>query len=41
MSGNQDITSARETYEGVIRAIKISTPFILLLTAFVIYLLTR
>lgn len=40
MPGSQDITAARETYSGLIRAIKISTPLLLLLTAFVVYLLT-
>lgn len=41
MTHAQDITAARETYEGFIRLIKISTPIIALLAAFVIYLISR
>jgi hypothetical protein len=39
--GNQDIAAARQTYESFISLVKISTPIILLLAAFVVFLLTR
>jgi len=39
--GGQDVTAAHQTYDGFIRLVKVSTPIILLLTAFVVFLLTR
>ena len=41
MASGNDIKDARATYEGFIQMIKVSTPVILLLTAFVVYLLAR
>jgi hypothetical protein len=38
MAQSQDITAAKQTYEGFIRLIKISTPIIAILAAFVVYL---
>jgi len=39
--GGQDVTAAHQTYDGFIRLVKVSTPIILLLAAFVVFLLTR
>jgi len=41
MAHTQDVTAARETYEGFIRLIKIASPIIALLAAFVVYLISR
>lgn len=41
MAQTQDIAAARETYAGFIRLIKISTPIIAILAAFVVYLISR
>lgn len=41
MAQSQDITAAKQTYEGFIRLIKISTPLIAILAAFVVYLISR
>ena len=41
MASGNDIKASRATYEGFIQAIKVSTPFIVLLTAFVVYLLAH
>ena len=41
MASGQDIKAARATYESFIQAIKVSTPAIALLTAFVVYLLAH
>ena len=39
MASSNDIKAARETYEGFINAVKWTTPLLMLLTAFVVYLL--
>ncbi|MBN9143836.1 MULTISPECIES: aa3-type cytochrome c oxidase subunit IV [unclassified Novosphingobium] len=41
MTHTQDITAARQTYEGFIRLIKVSTPVIAIVAAFVVYLISR
>lgn len=41
MASSNDIKAARETYEGFIGAVKWATPLLMLLTAFVVYLLVR
>jgi tRNA threonylcarbamoyladenosine modification (KEOPS) complex Pcc1 subunit len=41
MAHTQDVTAARETYEGFIRLIKIASPIIAVLAAFVVYLISR
>lgn len=41
MANTQDITAARQTYEGFIRLIKVSTPVIAIVAAFVVYLISR
>lgn len=41
MAHAQDITAARQTYEGFIRLIKVSTPVIAIVAAFVVYLISR
>lgn len=41
MAHTQDVTAARETYEGFIRLIKIASPIIALIAAFVVYLISR
>jgi hypothetical protein len=38
MAQSQDITAAKQTYEGFIRLIKISTPIIAILAAFIVTL---
>jgi hypothetical protein len=41
MANTQNITAAKETYQGFIRLIKVATPIIALITMLVVYLLTR
>lgn len=41
MAQSQDITAAKQTYEGFIRLIKISTPIVAILSAFIVYLISR
>jgi len=41
MAQSHDIKASRETYEGFIRLVKISTPIIIGITALVLFLLTR
>jgi tRNA threonylcarbamoyladenosine modification (KEOPS) complex Pcc1 subunit len=41
MAHTQDTTAARETYEGFIRLIKVSTPIIAVISALVVYLISR
>ncbi len=41
MAHTQDVTAARETYEGFIRLIKIASPIIALIAAVVVYLISR
>jgi hypothetical protein len=40
-SGHQDIKAARATYESFISAIKVTAPVIAVITALVIFLITR
>lgn len=41
MASGNDITSARATYDSFIGVIKVSTPIIVVIAAFVIYLLAH
>jgi hypothetical protein len=41
MAPVHDLEPARQTYAGFIRVIKVATPVILLIAAFVVFLLTR
>jgi hypothetical protein len=41
MTQVQDLDAARQTYAGFIRTVKVATPVIVLIAAFVIFLLTR